>query len=148
VKTPAVRVVWVRNLLTKARVGHLATSTKEGRPLVVPICFAFDGIAIYSVIDEKPKRVNPRAMRRVLNIVENPNVCFVVDQYSEDWRKLRYVIVRGKAAILTKGKEHSTALLLLRKKYQQYHSMNLDDRPIIKIRPTHIIAWNATSRIQ
>ena len=122
----------------------MGTSTRSGIPLVVPVCFAYNGTAVYSVIDQKTKRKKPLGLRRVLNILENPNACLVVDRYYEDWRKLRYVIAHGKATLLTKGKEHQTALSLLRKKYRQYRYMNLEDRPIIRIRPLHIMAWKAT----
>jgi PPOX class probable F420-dependent enzyme len=134
---------WARKSLAQARIAHLATSTKNGKPLVVPICFAYAGGAIYSAIDAKPKRTKPRALRRVMNIVENPNVCLTVDEYGEDWRKLWYVIVHAKAALLTTGGEHRAALLLLRKKYSQYVSMKLENRPIIKLKPLRIVAWKA-----
>jgi len=126
---------------TEARVGHLGTSSKSGIPLVVPVCFTFNGTAVYSVIDQKPKRKKPLRLRRVLNILENPNACLVVDKYYEDWRKLRYVIAQGNATLLTGGKEHRTALTSLRKKYRQYRYMNLDGQPIIRIRPVRIIHW-------
>jgi PPOX class probable F420-dependent enzyme len=134
---------WALKSLAKARVGHLATSTRKGEPLVVPICFALGTRAIYSAIDQKPKRMRPFALRRVRNIVENRNVCLTVDEYEEDWRKLRYVIVQAKATLLTRGREHRTALSLLRGKYRQYRTMELESRPIIKIRPRRIIAWQA-----
>ena len=135
---------WALKSLTKARVGHLATSTRKGTPLVVPICFALGPGAIYSAIDQKPKRMKPFALRRVRNIVENQNVCLTVDEYQEDWRKLRYVIVQAKATLLTRGREHRAALSLLREKYRQYRYMELESRPIIKIKPLRIIAWKAT----
>jgi len=140
------RRVWALKPLAKARVGHLGTSTKKGKPLVVPICFAYHSSGIYSAIDEKPKRAKPLALRRVLNIVENPDVCLTVDEYNEDWRQLGYVLVYGRASLLTKGREHKAALMLLRKKYPQYESMKLDKRPIIKIKPLRIIEWKASSR--
>ena len=51
---------------------HLATSSKDGTPHVVPICFAFDGKKFYVSIDDKPKQVEPKNLRRVRNISENP----------------------------------------------------------------------------
>jgi len=135
---------WALKSLIKARVGHLASSTRDGKPLVVPICFACRDATIYSAIDQKVKRRQPLALRRVLNIVENPRVCLLVDDYDEDWRKLRYVIVQGTATLLNRGREHRTALCLLRKKYRQYRYMKLENRPVIKIKPVRTIAWRAT----
>ena len=41
--------------LADARVARLATADAEGQPQVIPVCFAFDGAAIYIVLDQKPK---------------------------------------------------------------------------------------------
>jgi coenzyme F420-0:L-glutamate ligase/coenzyme F420-1:gamma-L-glutamate ligase len=134
---------WARELLIQSRLGHLATSTKHGKPHVVPICYVLDGASLYTPIDEKPKRRKPPQLRRVLNIAENPNVCLVVDHYEEDWSELKYVIVRGSAEIIHGGEAHERAVMLLREKYKQYHRMKLEERPLIKIKPINIIAWNA-----
>jgi len=134
---------WARKLLLESHLAHLATSTTNGMPHVVPICYVFDGAAIYSSVDEKPKSTAPRHLRRVLNILANPHVSLVVDHYSDDWRKLRYVLVRGIAKTIAKGQEHKAAVAHLRGKYAQYQSMNLEGRPIIKIRPVKVIAWRA-----
>ncbi len=111
---------------------------------MVPICYVYYQNTIYSSIDEKPKRAKPRQLRRVLDILGNPKVSLVVDQYSEDWRKLRYVIVRGSAHIVNRGGEHRRAVSLLRKKYRQYRLMSLEERPVIKIRSERVAAWSAT----
>ena len=143
-KSTANSTSWILKSLTKARVGHLASATRNGKPLVVPICFAYRDTTIYSAIDQKPKRIKPDGLRRVLNIVENPNVCLLVDEYDEDWRKLKYVIFQGTATLLNRGREHRAALLLLRRKYRQYRNMKLENRPIIKIKLLRTIAWRAT----
>ena len=122
----------------------MACSTKSGKPLVVPICFAFDGAMVYSSIDEKPKRVRPLALRRVSNITENPNVCFIVDAYAEDWRKLQYVLVIGRGSVIKHGRKFREAVALLRKKYKQYKSMKLENCPLITIKPLRIVAWKPT----
>ena len=132
---------WVPRFVRQARVGHLATSTKTGTPHAVPICFAFDGRALYTAIDNKPKRTVPGKLRRVRNIIENPKVCVVVDWYDEDWKKLSYVLLSGRAEILQKGREHRHAISLLRRKYSQYRKMNLHSRPVIRIVPRNIAVW-------
>ena len=65
----------------------------------------------------------------------------VVDEYREDWRRLRYVILVGSASVLTRGGEYRAAISLLRKKYRQYASMKLEERPIIRVKPLRMIAW-------
>src|SRR5262249_49547061 len=99
---------WAAEFLAVARVGRLATADASGRPLVVPICYALDGGLIYSAVDAKPKRT--RELRRLRNIAENPLVSLVVDEYDEDWTRLRYVIVEGHADVLTGGDEVTRAV--------------------------------------
>lgn len=134
---------FVRSMLRNARVARLATADAQGAPHVIPVCFAFDGRAIYTAIDEKPKRASPRGLRRVRNIAANPLVALVVDYYAEDWRRLRYVLVRGTAVILERGPEHRRAIARLRDKYRQYRTMRLETRPVLKITPLRIAAWEA-----
>jgi PPOX class probable F420-dependent enzyme len=128
-------------LLRSARVAHLATASSTGQPLVIPICFAFDGKEFFSPIDEKPKRIAPRKLKRLRNIEENSQVSLVIDRWDEDWRKLVYILVSGRATILLSGQKHRRAVTLLRRKYRQYHSMALEERPIIVIRPLGVKVW-------
>ena len=108
---------------------------------MIPICFVFDGKHFYSPIDEKPKRAAPTKLKRLRNIRENPNVALVIDHYDEDWRKLAYVLVFGKARILQSGEKHRRAVKLLRKKYPQYRAMAIQERPMIVIAPKRIVSW-------
>lgn len=134
---------WADEMLRAARVGRLATADPAGRPLVVPVCYAFDGRAIYSAIDAKPKRAAGRGLRRIRNIEENPQVSLVVDEYDEEWTRLCYVIVEGQAALLTGGETFGRAVDLLRAKYPQYRAMGLDREAglLIAIAPTRILSW-------
>ena len=130
-------------LLRSARTAHLATTDKSGQPHVIPICFVFDGKHFYSPIDEKPKRAAPSKLKRLKNIRENPSVALVVDHYDEDWRKLAYVLIFGKARILQIGVKHRNAVKLLRRKYRQYRTMAIEQRPMIAITPKRIVSWGA-----
>lgn len=114
----------VRRKLDEARVGRLATSA-GGQPTLVPICFARLGQTIYHVIDKKPKRVAPEQLRRVRNLVANPNAAVLVDQYREDWGKLWFILLEGRARLLRSGSEHGRALAALKRKYPQYVRMRL-----------------------
>jgi coenzyme F420-0:L-glutamate ligase/coenzyme F420-1:gamma-L-glutamate ligase len=131
--------------LATHRVGHLATVDAAGKPSVVPICYAVDGQAIYSALDEKPKRVAPEALRRVRNLLARPHVALVVDDYSEEWARLAYLLVRGRADLLAPGAPiHAAAVALLRAKYTQYQAMAIEERPIVRILPTRSTFWAAT----
>lgn len=130
------------------RVARLATADGDGRPAVIPVCYVFDGEHFYSPIDEKPKQVAPRRLKRVRNIETNPHVALVIDDYAEDWATLGYVLVRGLAEILLPGDpahEHARAVELLRAKYPQYLGMAIDERMMIKLTPTRIKRWGARS---
>ena len=130
-------------LIRSARIAHLATADKFGHPHVIPICFVFDGKDFYSPIDEKPKRTAPQKLKRLRNIRETPQVALVIDRYDEDWTKLGYVLVFGTARILSRGEKHRKAVRLLRRKYRQYRSMAIQERPMIVIRPSRVISWGA-----
>jgi PPOX class probable F420-dependent enzyme len=133
----------VTAFLRAGRVAHLATVDASGQPLVIPICFAFDGQEFFSPIDEKPKRLSPQRLKRLRNIEENSQVSLVIDRYEEDWRKLGYVLVSGRATILLTGQKHRRAVSLLRRKYRQYHSMAIDQRPMIVIKPAGVKTWGS-----
>ncbi len=111
----------LRRRITRARVAHFATS--DGKtPSVVPVCFVLLGETLYHAIDGKPKSVNPGQLRRVKNVRANPRAALLIDEYLEDWRRLWYVLLRGKARIVDRGPEQERAILALRKKYPQYRT--------------------------
>jgi len=130
-------------LIRSARVAHLATADAGGQPHVIPICFVFDGNYFYSPVDEKPKRVTPRKLKRLRNIRENPRVSLIIDRYDENWAKLVYILIIGKARVLVSGDKHRKAVNLLRRKYPQYRAMRIDRMPMILILPTRMTSWGA-----
>lgn len=132
---------WALDVLRDARVARLGTADAAGRPLVVPVCYAFDGERVYSAVDAKPKRT--RELRRLRNIAENPRVSLLVDEYDEEWTRLRYVIVEGRAGVLRDGPEFGRATDLLVAKYPQYRVMGLDrdSGALIQIMPERVLHW-------
>jgi PPOX class probable F420-dependent enzyme len=128
--------------LEGARIARLATLDAEGMPHLVPICFVWDGAVFYSAIDRKPKRVAPSQLARLKNIEKTPHVALLIDQYDEDWTRLWYVLVRGKAALVSTAAEHKRALERLRAKYPQYDARMLaDDAPVLRIAPLRVTVW-------
>lgn len=113
------------------------------KPIVVPVCFAYDGRFVYSPIDKKPKSVRTSELKRVRNIIHNPHVSLVIDEYFENWAKLYYIMIRGRAELIYKGDEYINALRILSEKYDQYAQMDLEHLgfPVIKIEPEKIISW-------
>lgn len=158
-----------RAFLERARVAALATVDDEGRPHAVPICYAVlesgespatagatepeqraadDGdVRIVSAIDEKPKAT--RELQRVRNVRANPRVTLLVDRYREDWSRLAWLQVRGRARMLephaaderADALRHDAAVNALERKYDQYADHDLEPRPIVSIRVGRTVSW-------
>ncbi len=128
-------------LLAQAPVGRLATADANGVPHVIPVCYALMDGMIYSVLDQKPKRASLTRLRRVRNILVNPQVSLVVDHYEENWERLWYILISGHAELLEDGAGRPAAIQLLREKYAQYRAMDIDPNPVIKITPSHVVSW-------
>jgi PPOX class probable F420-dependent enzyme len=125
----------MRERVEAARVGRLATIDDEGRPHVVPICFALQGETLYSAVDEKPKR--SKQLKRLKNIRRRPDVTVLVDHYEEDWTRLWWVRLDGTATVVEEGTEREHALELLGAKYRQYRT----EPPTGPVIAVHIEAW-------
>jgi PPOX class probable F420-dependent enzyme len=121
------------------RLAHLATADAQGRPHVVPVCFALHAGAIWIAIDEKPKRTH--RLKRLRNIAENPSVSLVFDTYDEDWTRLGYVLVQGRAEVVQGGAEQQRAIAALRARYPQYAGMKLEELPAIRVTPEKVASW-------
>lgn len=131
-----------RAFLERQRVGRLATAEVSGAPHIVPVCYALsDGARVHIAIDEKPKRGDPRRLKRLRNIASDPRVMLLVDRYDEDWSRLAWVALRGRAEILEGGGEHVAALAALRARYEPYRAMNLEALPVIAIRVLSVASW-------
>ncbi len=131
----------LRDRVTEARVARLATIDPEGRPHLVPVCFALDGDTAYSAVDQKPKR--SQELQRLENIRANPAIALIVDHYDEDWTQLWWVRLRGQAAVLEPGPERERALALLADKYEQYRA----DPPRGDVLAVRVEEWRSWSAV-
>ena len=129
-----------RRFLETSRVAHLATADAASVPHLVPVCYAVDGATLYITVDEKPKRQDI-PLKRLRNIQQNPAVAVTVDRWAEDWSRLAWVMMRGRADILRNGPEHDTAQALLRERYPQYRSMAIESLPVIAVRIQRVLSW-------
>jgi PPOX class probable F420-dependent enzyme len=112
----------MRRRFTAARVARLATTRPDGRPHVVPVCFAVDGDRIVSIVDDKPKR--SERLARLANVREHPAVSLLVDEYDDDdWSRLWWVRADGSAAVVEGGVDHERAAAALATKYAQYREL-------------------------
>ena len=139
----------VRAFIEAQRVARLATidarDEPDGQPQphLVPVCFALEGGRLYSVVDDKPKRTI--RLRRLRNIEAHPQATLLFDVYADDWSRLAWAMVRGRAAVLTGNEqdadEHARALAALRARYRQYRAIDLDRRPVIRLTPERVSHW-------
>jgi PPOX class probable F420-dependent enzyme len=129
--------------LVTARVARLATTDPDGRPHLVPIVFALDGDTLYSAVDRKPKR--SQVLRRIENARARPDVTILVDHYEDDWSRLWWVRLRGRARLLDDGEERDRALALLTEKYPQYRD-EPPDGPVLAVDVTETRSWAAGPR--
>jgi PPOX class probable F420-dependent enzyme len=126
--------------LARSRVGHLATADARAAPHLIPVCFVVESDSLYITVDEKPKRIDI-PLKRIRNILQNPQVAFTVDRWDEDWTRLAWIMLRGSAEILPDGAEHDRAQALLRDKYPQYRTMDIAPLPVIALRIRRVLAW-------
>jgi PPOX class probable F420-dependent enzyme len=138
-----------RAFLELARRAVLATIAPDGRPRLVPVCFVLDPgrPILYTGLDEKPKTVDePLLLARVRDLLADPRVAVVVDRWDEDWGRLAWLRVNGRASLLLPEEgaaDHVAAVTALRAKYPQYASHDLESRPVIRIAIERATSWGA-----
>ncbi|MEE8133004.1 MAG: pyridoxamine 5'-phosphate oxidase family protein [Nitrososphaerales archaeon] len=136
----------IRAIIEESRVARLVTVDVDDnnipQPYLVPTVFVFDGKHFFIPFDKKSKKVSIEKSRRLKNIQKNPNVVILIDEYSDDWSKLFFVMIRGSAKIIEEEEKkllvRAHKLLLL--KYPQYKNVGIG-RSCIMIDPRKVIFW-------
>jgi PPOX class probable F420-dependent enzyme len=125
------------DFIATQRVLRFNSLTPSGGIHSVPVCFAFDGRGFFI-------HAKMSGTKRLRNIEENPVVSVELDSYSDNWSRLKGVLVYGKAELLESGSDHEIGLRLLRKKYPQYRKAPREltpDVPVVKITPSRVTSW-------
>jgi len=132
-----------KTLIKRAKVARLATVDQKSHPSVVPVVFVFHENSFFIPLDEKVKTVNTRKLKRVKNIEKNPNVTLLIDKYQNDWQKLFFLMIHGKATVIDgkNSKLMDKIHKLLISKYPQYKKIGIGNS-CIKINPTKVTFWN------
>jgi PPOX class probable F420-dependent enzyme len=89
---------WARELLESERVARLAYVDEHDHPRVLPVTFAVAEGAVWSAIDEKPKRRAEPARLRYLR--RRPQAALLVDVYDDDWSRLAWVQLLGRVDVV------------------------------------------------
>jgi len=124
-----------REFLETARVARLATIAPDGAPHAVPICPLFEKGHFFLGTDRETVKVR--------NLRANARVALVFDDYTEDWRHLRGVLVEGEARVVT-GRAFRSVRTRLYRKFSQYEAIApLTDREAvaIEITPRRKVSW-------
>jgi PPOX class probable F420-dependent enzyme len=140
-----------RAFLEASRRAVLGTIAPDGQPRLVPICFVLVGESpiLYTPIDDKPKHSDdPLALARVRDIQADPRVTLLLDRWDEDWTRLAWLRVEGRAQLLDAavGSEHADAVEALRVKYPQYETHGLEHRPLIQVTFERVTDWGLHPR--
>jgi len=126
-------------LLATARVARFATVAPDGRPMLVPVCFAIEGETIYHAIDHKPKRT--RRPARIRNIEAHPRASLLADHYDDrDWTALWWVRADGTATVLDDAPD---AIDLLVERYPQYRERR-PGGPVIALHVERVVGWEGS----
>jgi len=129
-------------LIKGAKVARLATVDQKLHLYVVPVVFVFHENSFFIPLDEKTKTVNSRNLKRVKNIEKNPNVTLLIDKYQNDWKKLFFLMIHGKAKMIDgDSKLMEKVHKLLISKYPQYKKIGMGNS-CIRINPTKVTFWN------
>jgi len=128
-----------RRRLEEARVARLATADGSGKPHVVPVTFAIEDETVFFAVDAKPKRTTN--LKRLRNMAANPSVSLLIDHYEEDWSRLWWVRVDGRARVLTDEAQTQHAVDLLAGKYEQYRKAR-PSGPVVAVAIERISGWS------
>jgi PPOX class probable F420-dependent enzyme len=131
----------MRRRFASASVARLATVGADGRPHLVPVCFAIHEQTLYFAVDSKPKRTTN--LKRLRNIAANPAVSVLVDHYEDDWTRLWWVRIDGDARLLTDKAEAHRAVKLLAERYFQYRA-NAPSGSVVAIAIGAVTGWSAS----
>ena len=137
----------IEGFIQRVRVARLATIDSEFKPHLVPVVFVFDGNHFFIPVDEKRKKTKPEKLRRIKNIQGNPNVALLIDEYSEDWSRLAFVMIQGTASVVKSRPQADIqlkqALKELTTKYTQYQKIGTGEMCII-IKPEKVASWRSS----
>ena len=130
---------WALRLLEQSRVAHLAFLDEDDHPRVLPVTYVLFHDALWSAIDDKPKRSREPARLRYLR--RSPRAALTVDRYDDDWTRLAWVQVLGDVRIVDAG-DAPEVMDALGSKYEPYRE-SAPPGPLIRLAPRRALSWSA-----
>jgi len=130
---------WARDLVADGRVAHLGYVDEDDHPRVLPVTFAVAAGAVWSAIDEKPKRSAEPARLRYLR--RRPEAALLVDVYDDDWTRLAWVQLLGNVELLP-VESSPEAIEALARKYTAY-AERTPPGPLLKLTVERTRQWRS-----
>jgi PPOX class probable F420-dependent enzyme len=130
---------WARDLLAEARVARLGYVDEDDHPRVLPVTFAVAAGAVWSAIDEKPKRSAEPA--RLRHLRRRPEAALLVDLYDDDWTRLAWVQLLGAVEVLPVDSAPE-AMEALARKYAPY-AERAPPGPLLKLAVERTRQWRS-----
>ena len=130
---------WARKLVDAERVARLAFVDDRDHPRALPVTFAVAEGAVWSAIDDKPKRSREPARLRYLR--RRPEAALCVDRYDDDWSRLAWVQLLGTVTILGLD-DAPAAVAALAASYEPYRERR-PPGPLLRLEPTRALCWRA-----
>ena len=127
----------VKDFVAAARVCRIASIRPDGEPHVIPVCPVFDGDSTLFV-DIGSRYTTAEAIR------DNPLVAVLIDEYDEDWRRLKGVLLRCRA-VEAKGEEQDYAWAMIRERFPTYKEMGWEPRLTLALRIYDWRQWGVTA---
>jgi hypothetical protein len=94
-----------------------ATTDRDGRPHLVP----------YSALDRKQKRSSK--LRRIGNALARLDLTILVDHYEEDWGRIWWIRLRGRARVPTAARSETALSHSCRRSIRVPHKLTIRSTP-------------------
>lgn len=133
---------WARELIDESPVGRLAFLDDRDRPRVLPVTFAVRGGALWSAVDQKPKRVEGEELARVRYLRRRPEAALCFDRYDDDWTRLAWVQLLGRVDVRDVGAEPDV-LAALARRYPAYGERR-PGGPLLRLTVDRALHWRAS----
>jgi PPOX class probable F420-dependent enzyme len=114
----------------------MTTTLPDGGSHSVPVVFAVVKHEIVSPIDHKPKI--GKKLARVRNLEHDDRVTLLVDRWEEDWTRLAWLMIQGRAVVDPDAS--SDDMRILNARYPQYERDERHDA-LIRITPKRLVWW-------
>jgi len=125
----------VRDYIKRAPVSRVASTQPNNVPHVSPVCHVYDGEFVYIDV--------PRSGKTAASFKSNARVTVCIDDYYDNWRRLRGVILytRAKEA---RGEAKRKAWRLIRRKFPQSVKAEWNPRLTLVLRIEEWQQWGVT----